>query len=388
MKSNRSLILNCLLIVILFVSCQKKNNTPIRFLPTVTTTAVSEITLTSANIDGSVSSNGGYPLTAWGVCWGTASGPTLANSFLQNDLSSGGFSSALSELTPNTTYYVRAYATNFLGTSYGNELIFTTSAIVLPTVTTTAVSESTGCSAISGGAVTSNGGASLSAWGVCWGTASNPTLTNSFLQNNLSSGGFSTALTGLTANTMYYVRAYATNSAGIAYGNQVSFTTPVFCIGQSYQGGIIAYILQPGDIGYDSNVLHGLIAAPSDQAAQWGCLSTLISGADGTTIGTGNQNTIDIMNGCNESAIAARICGNLVLGTYSDWYLPSIDELYKMYINRVAIGGFINFDFYLSSSESSETSVWGLNFNFGGSSQPYSHFGKSNTASFRAVRSF
>ena len=383
MKSNRSLILNCLLIVILFVSCQKKNNTPIWFLPTVTTTAVSEITLTSANIDGSVSSNGGYPLTAWGVCWGTASGPTLANSFLQNDLSSGGFSSALSGLTPNTTYYVRAYATNFLGTSYGNELIFTTSAIVLPTVTTTAVSESTGCSAISGGAVTSNGGASLSAWGVCWGTASNPTLTNSFLQNNLSSGGFSTALTGLTANTMYYVRAYATNSAGIAYGNQVSFTTPVFCIGQSYQGGIIAYILQAGDPGYDSNVPHGLIAAPSDQgSAQWGCLYLEITGAEGTAIGTGAQNTIDIMNGCSQAGIAARLCGDLVLGGYSDWYLPSNNELNKLYINRVGLG--MDLNYYWSSKEVGSDNAVMHDFANGGQFQTFKHLGSG----VRAIRSF
>jgi len=261
---------------------------------------------------------------------------------------------------------------------------------VLPTVTTTEVSSINNTSASSGSAITNDGGATVTAFGICWSTSANPTLANSFSQYNGSPIGLtiSSSLTGLTANTMYYVRAYATNSVGTAYGNEVSFTTTIFTIGQSYQGGIVAYILQAGDPGYDANVPHGLIAAPSDQGyVEWGCYNTAISGADGIVIGTGAQNTLDIMNGCSQAGIAARLCGDLVLGGYSDWYLPSIDELNKLYINRVAIGGFTSYG-YWSSTEVNSFSAWFQGFG-GDGGQGYGNKDYNiHDFDVRAVRAF
>ena len=128
---------------------------------------------------------------------------------------------------------------------------------------------------------------------------------------------------------------------------------------------------------------HGLIAAPSDQGtAQWGCVGATISGADGTAIGSGAQNTIEIMNGCLTTGIAARLCGDLVLGGYSDWYLPSKEELYQLYLNRFAIGGLTSG--YWSSTEDDTNGAWRQNFSSGGQGNPY----KNATYGVRAVRAF
>ena len=106
-------------------------------------------------------------------------------------------------------------------------------------------------------------------------------------------------------------------------------------------------------------------------------------GADGTAIGTGNQNTIDIMAGCSTAGIAARICGDLVLNGYSDWYLPSKDELNKLYVDKVAIGGFAD-TYYWNSSEISSIEAWYQHFLAGGQY----NFAKWSTLHVRAVRAF
>ena len=193
--------------------------------PAVTTVTATEIGLTTATSGGTVTSDGGDPVTAKGVCWGTSANPTVDGSKTSDGSGSAAFVSSLTALTPGTIYYYRAYATNSVGTSYGNELTFTTTALAVPTVTTTAVTAITLTTASTGGEVTNNGGTDVTARGICWSTTANPTITDSKTSDGSGNGSFTSSLTTLQPGTIYHVRAYATNTTGTGYGADVQFTT-------------------------------------------------------------------------------------------------------------------------------------------------------------------
>ena len=195
-------------------------------VPTVTTYAVGNISQTTGMSGGIVTSNGGAIVTERGICWSTNHNPTINDNHANNGSGNGDYIITMTNLVPGTTYYVRAYAINSVGIAYGNEVSFTTSQNnTAPTVTTNQVTDITQTTAVSGGNVTSDGGAAVTSRGICWSTSHNPTTSGNHTTNGTGTGSFIADITGLTANTTYYVRAYATNSVGTSYGSEVSFTT-------------------------------------------------------------------------------------------------------------------------------------------------------------------
>ena len=196
-------------------------------LPILTTAPVTDITQTTATCGGVITSGKGTTLvTERGVCWSTSPNPTTANNKTLDGTGIGAFVSNMTGLTANTTYYVRAYATNSVGTGYGNKQTFSTLAAAgLPIMTTDPVTNITQTTATSGGNITSDGGSPVSERGVCWSNFPNPTTIDSKTSDGVGTGTFMSDLTGLTEGTFYYVRAYATNSNGTSYGDQVTFTS-------------------------------------------------------------------------------------------------------------------------------------------------------------------
>ena len=190
----------------------------------LTTDTMSLITPYTATCGGKILSFNGSPVKERGICWNTSPNPTIANNVTTHGSGADSFKSNITGLAPGTTYYVRAYAINDVGTYYGNEISFTTLNGVIK-LTTNPVLIITASTATIGGTIASDGGAATTARGVCWSTSQNPTTVNWKTTDGTGLGDFSSIITGLSANTLYYVRAYATNNFGTVYGNNISFTT-------------------------------------------------------------------------------------------------------------------------------------------------------------------
>ena len=218
--------LRCGILVLLFFfyqGCQKED---IKSIPIVSTSPVLDISANTARSGGSISSDGGSSITARGVVWSTTTTPTTSLSTKTADGTGlGTFTSSLIGLATATKYFVRAYATNSVGTSYGEEKTFVTAA-ALPSLSTTTISDITTTSASGGGNVQNDGGSSITARGIVWGTSTGPTTSLATKTTDGSGiGNFTSSITGLSVATKYYVRAYSTNSIGTSYGDEKNFTT-------------------------------------------------------------------------------------------------------------------------------------------------------------------
>lgn len=219
--------------------------------PTLNTSVISGITATTAIGGGNIASDGGVPITARGVCW-TSSGnnPTIADNKTVDGSGIGSFTSNLTGLTAGVSYKVAAYATNTRGTFYGTPLVFS-SATVLPSLATIGSAQITGSSATLLGDVSSDGGSAITEKGICWGLSSGPTTANSkTVDSSTGVGSYVSNMTGLSSNSTYYVRAYATSIYGTFYGNEISFRNTALLISTAV----------PSNLGSTTVISGGIIA--------------------------------------------------------------------------------------------------------------------------------
>lgn len=193
-----------------------------RTLPIVTTKDASEITAGSFKTEAEIISNGDGEISASGFCWDVHENPTIAGNKSSETITQNHFMSLIDGLIPETTYYIRAYATNEMGTSYGNTVIVKTLAVAeLSEITISASTFSLTASAT----INTDFGTEITEIGFCWGTNENPTKDNGFIMSNKGIGSYSYKIEKLNASTLYYVRAYVQNKYGIMYGNSKALKT-------------------------------------------------------------------------------------------------------------------------------------------------------------------
>ncbi len=207
------------ILLTLLWNCKKEEgkNTPTEFVSIVT-----NITDTSADYHGEITSIDSATITAHGVCWSIKQNPTIADVTINMGTGSGSFNTSLTGLAPGVTYYIREYVTNINGTAYSKQIAFTTSAI-LPVLTSADITLKSPTTASCGGNITNNGGIAITACGVCWSLSANPTIKNSKTTEKGATGIFTSLITGLSVGNTYYLKAYATNKAGTRYGNELIF---------------------------------------------------------------------------------------------------------------------------------------------------------------------
>lgn len=372
-----------LLIVIssIFISCSSDENgnntpTPVVTIPVLTTSVINNITLNEASSGGNITSNGGSDITARGVVWSTLPNPTISLTSKTTDgVGIGIFTSNIVSLTPNTTYYVRAYATNSIGTSYGNEINFITASIQLPVLTTTAISNIGQTTSVSGGTISSDGGGVITARGVVWSTAPNPTVALSTkTTDGTGTGTFTSNITGLTANTQYYIRAYASNNAGTAYGNELNFLTQninvsMYPSGTVFCNNIVTAVVDvtnpmTGKTWMDRNLGASQVATNSTDAASYGDLYQWGRRADGHQCR--NSSTTNSLSSADQP-----IDGNFILSPNSpnDWRNPQNSNLWQGIngINNPCPNGY---RLPTSSEINNERNSWNSNDGIGAFSSP------------------
>lgn len=346
--------------------------------PTATTIEASDIALTSVLLKANINANLLETTVSFEYGKTTSYGNTVTLPQTYNYDYSLNVSQTVESLLPGTLYHYRVKATNILGSTYGDDMTFTTLGQA-PTVETLSASKIKSTSTTLNGTVNANLVETTVTFE--YGTTTSYGNSVSAIESPVTGDNatnVSAAINGLTIGTTYHYRIKAENSVGTTYGNDMTFTYLYF--GANYQGGLIFYIDETG--------MHGLVCAPTDQStgAEWGCNGTTITGADGYDVGTGYQNTLDIINGCSTPGTAARICYDLTLNGYDDWYLPSYSELGLVLqnIKKAGLGDFTEAN-YWCSTEFNNMNAYAWEFTF--IATPY-EYGKAVLERVRAIRSF
>lgn len=375
-------------------------------LPTVTISATTNILANTAVGHGEVTAVGSYPVTERGICWSTSSTPTIANNRTVDGTGLGVFTSNISSLLCNTTYYVRTYARSSAGDAYSSTTLnFTTTST--PSYSSGSMSRS-----ISAALPVTNtdsiywisNGAKLNVgrlWSDACGSWKNLVITsfNSDYDGNgltlftlkhngstatlpltidisaLTSGSYTgLSITG-TLNSYFptqekcRVTYYVTNTLNVSgastYTDHILYknTNPV--AGDSYGGGTIAYVLQSGDVGYVSGEFHGIVVAPSDQSSGivWGTTTANVSTVN--TMLQGAQNTANIISVNGAGSYAAKLCSDLTIGAYSDWILPSYDDLIAIYSSKSVLSGFTTGNYWTSTQYISQSYAYIIHWGTG-----------------------
>ena len=293
--------------------------------PRVETLSATNITATGATLKGNVTSNGGATVTVRGFMYGTSASNLSQN--VQSGSGTGNYTKALTGLSSGTTYYYKAYATNSIGTAYGDVMSFTTQTIYPPSVQTNSASNITTTGATLSGNVTSNGGATVTARGFMYGTSAD-NLSQS-VQSGSGTGSYVANLTNLSDNTTYFYKAYATNSEGTAYGDVMSFTTEdaslptvvtnnanVTSTGAKLNGNVTddggATVTERGFIYYNFSSLiggTGMIVSMASLESLWGC-STVQCGS-GTGSFSANITDYDVGTTIYYKAYATNSAGTV-----------------------------------------------------------------------------
>lgn len=385
-------MLRLLVVAGLFVSlglwsCSKGGDGGGGTKPSVSTSAATSITPTSAVVSAIVSNEGSSGSVS-GLCWNTSPGPVIGSNNITLSSGTGTFPGTISGLTPNTTYYVRAYATNNAGGSYGNEISFTT--LAAASVTTVQPTDIISRAVLLKGTSLESPGTPISSKGFCVSTTPNPNMSSPIVVyfTTGGSGDYSVAVSSLQSNTTYYFKAFATTQSGqTVFGAEQNFKTTGY-FGAS--GGYVFYDKGVATDGWrylESAPVELHYNAPANTGAYFGCFGTNLT-LTYPEMGKGLENTSRIVTACASANCAARLCANYTVNSLTGWFLPSSAEMLTLVNSLYPLGVLTPVNRYWSSTELTAANATAISYNLTTAAWEYVSDTKNTYYTVRPVRRY